>query len=788
VTALDDYTVEFTLEHETAYFPTVAGLWIYRPLHRSTLEEYGTRWTEPRYIQTNGSYLLSEWKKGKFMVLKKNPDYYDAAKVAIPEIRFHVIPESCAGMVMYRNHDIDILGGNYLHLPLTEVPNIKTDPDLSKEYFSQSGFCNYAYGFNVRRPPMDNLLVRKAISAAIDRRLITEVITEGNEIPAATFSWPGMFGAEKNYEDTGIAFNPAQAKKWLAEAGYPDGKDFPEITLVFNRSENHSRIAQAVRTLLKYYLNITIRLEEQYWEDYVENIKQPNTPHMFRFGFCPDYPEASSYLKENFHPLKSANHTGWDNPEFTDLMDEAEGTPDPEKRKELYRKAEQILCADACAVLPICFESTRYLVHPRIKGWYHMKIGGQHIRNWYFAEQTGKKTSASAASGAGPPKTDRKADKKESSVPKGTANMHKSDMEREKAMFGNIFEQTYYGNMVWQWALALILIFLALVIGKAVYWFFSTILKKLAAKTETKLDDILIDMTEEPLVMVGILMAVWYSMKVLTLNETAYLWLGKIYYILIIFNIAWLISRTVDALVENYVVPLTKKTETDLDDLLLPVARNAFRFIVWAMALIVGMNNAGYDVGAIIAGLGIGGLAVAMAAKDTLANMLGGFTIMASRPFKVGDRIKVSGFDAVVREIGMRTSRLEEFSSKRIITMPNAAFSDKPIVNVSSEPLRWISLNIRLSNRNSGEKMELVCKLLEDIVKAHSNAKMGFVFFGSFDNFSLGVELKYGIISISGLATTQTEINVEILKQFEKNHIELAQMPSMPAMSSGSPS
>ncbi len=386
VQAADDFTVEFTLEHPAAYFPAMAGLWPYRPLPSKTVETYGEQWTDPRNIQSNGSYKIAAWEKDIVMVLRKNPAYYDAEKVSIPEVRYYIIPESSVGLAMYENNELDIMGSSYLRLPLMELARIKDDPVLSRQYSSAPQFCTYAYAFNTRRPPVDNPLVRKAISAAIDRQLLIDLITEGNEIPASTFTRPPTFGSVDPKEGIGIRFDPNQAKRWLAEAGYPEGKGFPGITLMYNASETHAKIAEAVQTCLKYYLNIDVKPEAKEWDDFMSSLEQPRTPDMFRYGWCADYPDANAWLNDLFHPFRSSNYIGWENREFAELMDKARENSDPEARKQYYRRAEQILTEEEAVVVPLYFEIAHCLVRPRVKGWYHMAMGGQHIRDWYFEE------------------------------------------------------------------------------------------------------------------------------------------------------------------------------------------------------------------------------------------------------------------------------------------------------------------------------------------------------------------------------------------------------------------
>ncbi len=386
VYAADDFTVVFELEHPAAYFPAMAGLWVYRPLPRHVIGIFKDQWTLPGNIQTNGSYKLAAWEKGVVMILRKNPAYYDADHVSIPEVRYYIIPESSVGLAMYKSNQLDIIGDAYLRIPIAVIPNLVHSPALSAEYSREPLFCSYAYAFNTRMAPVDNPLVRKAISAAIDRRLLIKMVTRGNQEVAYTFTRPPIFGSVDPGQGVGIHFDPAAAKKWLAQAGYPGGKGFPEISLLYNESETHEKVARAVQTFLKHYLNIDVRLEPMEFSEYLRARTEELPGHMIRFGWCSDYPDANNWLNDLFHPTLSDNIIGWDSPEFAELMDNARKAREPDLRKKLYKRAEDILCEELCAVVPVYYETAHYLVKPRVKGWYNMAMGGQHIRNWYLEE------------------------------------------------------------------------------------------------------------------------------------------------------------------------------------------------------------------------------------------------------------------------------------------------------------------------------------------------------------------------------------------------------------------
>ena len=336
------------------------------------------------------------------------------------------------------------------------------------------------------------------------------------------------------------------------------------------------------------------------------------------------------------------------------------------------------------------------------------------------------------------------------------------------------FEKTFYYNTVGDWAISLAIIIGAVIAGKILYWIFGNIIKKLTSKTKTKIDDIIIDMIEEPVVLALTIAGLWYGLHRLTFPEGWYVWMGKVYHILIAINITWLIARLIDAIIEEYIVPLTEKTESDLDDQILPVVRKSLKVAIWILGIIVALNNAGYDVGALIAGLGIGGLALAMAAKDSVSNIFGGVMIFTDKPFKVGDRIKINGYDGTIEEVGLRTSRMRTLEG-RLVTIPNSQFTGNMVENVTLEPTRKVVLNLGLIYDTTPEQMQQAIDLLKEIAHSNPNVEDNYlVSFNAFGDFALGILFIYHIKKDSDILDTQTEINLAILNQFNANGLEMA--------------
>ncbi len=338
----------------------------------------------------------------------------------------------------------------------------------------------------------------------------------------------------------------------------------------------------------------------------------------------------------------------------------------------------------------------------------------------------------------------------------------------------DFLDTLYYGNTLLEWLTSFGIIFGTVIIGKIVYWICGTVVRKVTAKTDTRLDDILVDMLEEPLVFAITLGGIWYALSRLSLSATTKGWVAGILSFTVVMCLAWLITRLADSLFKEFLAPLAEHSNTDLDDQLLPLARKATKIIVWSLAFIVAANNAGYNVGALIAGLGIGGLALAMAAKDTVSNVFGGFTVFTDRPFVVNDRVKVLGFDGHIREIGVRSSRLETLEG-RMVTIPNATFQDTAVENVTVEPTRKIPTELGLTYDMSSAQMRRAIEILRDIADSHEGindaTKCAFTGFG---DSAMLITFIYYIIKDADILQTQNDVNLAILERFTAEGLDMA--------------
>lgn len=314
----------------------------------------------------------------------------------------------------------------------------------------------------------------------------------------------------------------------------------------------------------------------------------------------------------------------------------------------------------------------------------------------------------------------------------------------------------------------------AIIIGKVLYWAIGKFVKVYAAKTKTGLDDILVDKLEEPVVYGIVILGFYWGFNRLHFNDGVDTFFANVFIIIFILNVTWLIARVVDSLIEEYVVPAVEKSDSDFDDQLLPVLRKTVKAVIWGFGVVIAMSNSGFDVGALIAGLGIGGLALALAAQDTVKNIFGGLMIFMDKPFRMTERIKVNGMDGFVEEIGVRSTRLRTLEG-RLITIPNGQFSDNAVENVTKEPTRKVVVNLGLTYDTTPDNMEKAMKMLEEIIKANPKVTDEvLVSFNSWGDFSMGILFIYWIIDADDILSAQSEVNLAILKQFNEAGLEFA--------------
>jgi len=338
----------------------------------------------------------------------------------------------------------------------------------------------------------------------------------------------------------------------------------------------------------------------------------------------------------------------------------------------------------------------------------------------------------------------------------------------------DLFSGTLMGVDLDHWLACGLYVVGALVVGKLIAVISSTFLRRVAAKTRNRLDDIVLAIVEKPLVFIIFMIGLGLGIGRLGLEDGAALWTSRVVGILTTLAVAWAIDKAFEAIIREYLAPAVAKSESKLDDQMLPLARNGAKILIWVLAFLIALKNSGYDVGALLAGLGIGGAAIALAAKDTLSNLFGSLAVFVDKPFALGDRVKVAGFDGNITEIGVRISRLTTLDN-RVVTIPNSVFSSTAIENVSSEPSTKVVQSIELSPSIGAEGAARALELLRESAVAQDGLAEGTVAaLSGFGQYSLKVTFVVFVKKGADYFGTLSALNLEVLRRFAGAGIELA--------------
>ncbi len=292
---------------------------------------------------------------------------------------------------------------------------------------------------------------------------------------------------------------------------------------------------------------------------------------------------------------------------------------------------------------------------------------------------------------------------------------------------------------------------------------------------------------EAPIFVGIILFLARLGMNSVTLPETVMFWANRIFSVALTLDAAWFLSRLFDVFYESYLIPWAEETTTTLDDILMPFAKSIVRGVVIVLGVVAALKTAGYDVGALLAGLGIGGVALAMGARDILANFLGGATLFLKRPFKISDKIQMPGFTGWVRTIDLFTTELTDLSGQ-VITVPNKTFSENHVVNISARSKYLIISKLHLHHDTSSEQIQQTIDILHDIVTRIEHVEETcLVSFDTIGKYSLDVEFRYAIQKYQPeqdgdlfsdeqhkIGAVKTLLNLEIMEKLNQHEIRLA--------------
>jgi oligopeptide transport system substrate-binding protein len=386
VVAVDDYTLEVTTPTPGVFVPAIYGLWMARPQPQWAIEEFGADWIEAGNHPTYGPFALKEWLHDESLTITRNPfwpgtDTVPQAK--LDDVVFTMLDES----VQLANFEAGTQDAIIQRqVPASDIPRIQSDPVLSEMYNVAPDYGILYYGFNVEKPPFDNVHMRRAFSYATDRQAIVDNVVRGGQEPAHWFSRPGLVAAPtlETNPDLGIFYDLDKAREELQlaldEMGLASVDELPPITLMHNDSDIWAQVAQATQQMWAENLGIEVQIASMEWAVYLDTLEN-DAPQIWRIGWGIDYPDAHNYLYDVFHSTSENNYTNWTSPEFDALVEEAALLTDTEARRELYVQAEQMLVYDNAALLPIYWNTNPNLTQPYVVRTYSVS-GNERFEKW----------------------------------------------------------------------------------------------------------------------------------------------------------------------------------------------------------------------------------------------------------------------------------------------------------------------------------------------------------------------------------------------------------------------
>jgi MscS family membrane protein len=340
-------------------------------------------------------------------------------------------------------------------------------------------------------------------------------------------------------------------------------------------------------------------------------------------------------------------------------------------------------------------------------------------------------------------------------------------------------DETFLGNSLWQYLGFAGVICATLVVRLLVRQAVDVWLKKLTARTSWQLDDQLLEALRRPVLFLVWVCGIYLALEVLHLpTEPINLprFLGALFSSLLIVDAAWFLYQATTIL-SAYMRRFTEKTESKLDDQLVPIVQKSLRVVVILLALVMIIQNLGYSVSSLLAGLGLGGLAFALAAKDSLSNVFGSLTIFTDRPFQIGEWIKTPSVEGVVEDVGFRSTRVRTFE-KTLVTIPNSKIANDVIENMDARPMRRISMTIGVSYETSADRMEQALEAIREILREHDQVDQGYwlVYFTDFGASSLDIFVYYFSKSKVWAEYLQVrqQVNLAIMRALEGLGLEIA--------------
>ena len=367
IKVLDAHTLQLELERPTPYFLYLTSFHTLYPTPRHVIEKHPDQeWTRAEYMVSNGAFKLAEWNLNQHIKIITNPMYWDHARIKIAGAYFYPI----------ENADTEIRNFEAGSLHMTErVPSMKIplfkreiakSPNAYHPFKITPYLGTYFFRFNTKKPPLNDVRVRRALMLTVDRKMLVEHITLGGQIPSRSFTPPNTAGYTypPTLPETVTEAELKEARTLLAQAGFPEGKGFPKLDLLYNNGDDHKKICVAVQQMWRKNLGVEVGLLNQEWKVFLNSVHTGEYA-LARAGWIGDYPDPNTFL-DMWVQNGGNNETFWSDPEYDRLIDLAAATLDPQARYGHFREAEKILL-DKLPILPIYTYTKVGMISPKLK-------------------------------------------------------------------------------------------------------------------------------------------------------------------------------------------------------------------------------------------------------------------------------------------------------------------------------------------------------------------------------------------------------------------------------------
>lgn len=336
-----------------------------------------------------------------------------------------------------------------------------------------------------------------------------------------------------------------------------------------------------------------------------------------------------------------------------------------------------------------------------------------------------------------------------------------------------MLENELWGNTIENWGISILIILGAIIIVKLLSLLGKKVIKPFVTGTDNHLDDVIFYSLEAPVKFAIILLGIWIAIHRLVYPDSFVKVVDNAYSILIVLDITWFFGRLFSSLLQVY----WGKQSNGQANKMMPIIKRTILVIVWLIGIVMALSNVGVNISALLGTLGIGGIAFALAAQDTVKNVFGAFTILTDKPFSIGDTIRVDSYEGTVVDVGVRSTKIMNYD-KRIITFPNYKITDTSIVNISSEPMRRVVLNLGLTYDTTSEKMKEALELLKSIPKRVENVSSNpsdiVAVFTEYSDSALVIMYIYFIEKQGDILGVTSNMNMEIPAAFNKAGLNLA--------------